>query len=48
MIVAVSPGQVEPDPTGAEVDVRRIGTVGGGELFGMPLAELALAHAGNG
>ncbi len=48
VIVAVSPGQVEPDPTGAEVDVRRIGTVGGGELFGMPLAELALAHAGSG
>ena len=48
VIVAVSPRQVEPDPTGADVDVRRIGTVGGGELFGMPLAELALAHAGSG
>jgi phosphoribosylformylglycinamidine synthase len=37
-----------PDPTGAEVDVRRIGTVGGGDLFGMPLAELSRAYEGSG
>ena len=36
----------QPDPTGADVDVRRIGTVGGDELFGIPLAEIALAHEG--
>ncbi len=46
MIVAVPPEQVESDPTGAEVDVRRIGTVGGDSLLGIPLAELALAHEG--
>jgi phosphoribosylformylglycinamidine synthase len=38
----------QPDPTGAEVDVRRIGTAGGHELFGIPLAELAHAHEGAG
>ena len=48
VIVALPPGHVEPDPTGAAVDVRRIGTVGGGDLFGMPLAELARAHEGSG
>ena len=46
VIVAVPPEQVESDPTGAEVDVRRIGTVGGDSLLGIPLAELALAHEG--
>ncbi|HET7515395.1 MAG TPA: phosphoribosylformylglycinamidine synthase subunit PurL, partial [Gaiella sp.] len=46
VIVAVPSDQVEPDPTGGEVDVRRIGTVGGDTLFGIPLTELALAHEG--
>jgi phosphoribosylformylglycinamidine synthase len=47
VIVALSPDQVEPDPTGGDVDVRRIGTVGGKSLFGVALAELALAYEGN-
>ena len=47
VIVAVPSVQVEPDSTGAEVDVRRIGTVGGSDLFGTPLAELARAHQGS-
>ncbi|MGA8488249.1 MAG: AIR synthase-related protein, partial [Gaiella sp.] len=46
VIVAVPAGQVEPDPTGGEIDVRRIGTVGGDALFGIPLEELAHAHEG--
>jgi phosphoribosylformylglycinamidine synthase len=46
VIVAVPAELVEPDPTGADVDVRRIGTVGGDTLFGIPLTELALAHEG--
>jgi phosphoribosylformylglycinamidine synthase len=46
VIVAVPAEFVEPDPTGADVDVRRIGTVGGDTLFGIPLTELALAHEG--
>ena len=44
VIVALPSDQVEPDPTGGEdVDVRRIGTVGGDALLGVPLAELARA-----
>ncbi len=46
LMVAVPPGQVEPDPTGSELEVRRIGTVGGGQLFGVPLAELERAYEG--
>ena len=46
LIVAVPSAEVEPDPTGSDVDVRRIGTVGGEELLGIPLAELARAHEG--
>jgi phosphoribosylformylglycinamidine synthase len=46
VIVAVSSGQVEPDPTGGDVDVRRIGTVGGGDVLGIPLAELTEAYEG--
>jgi hypothetical protein len=45
--VAVEPGQVEPDPTGADVDVRRIGTVGGDRLLGIGLDELAHAYEGD-
>jgi phosphoribosylformylglycinamidine synthase len=44
VVVAVEPGQVEPDPTGADVDVRRIGTVGGDRLLGIGLDELTRAY----
>jgi len=47
VIVALDTGLVEPDPTGGDVDVRRIGTVGGDSLFGIDLAELARAHEGD-
>jgi phosphoribosylformylglycinamidine synthase subunit PurL len=44
-VVAALPADgVESDTTGSAVEVRRIGTVGGGELFGIPLAELARAY----
>ena len=46
MIVAVAPDQIEPDPTGSGVEVRRIGTVGGTTLFGLALAELERAYEG--
>jgi len=46
VIVAIAADQVEPDPTGGEVDVRRIGTVGGDSLLGIGLDELARAHTG--
>jgi phosphoribosylformylglycinamidine synthase len=48
LIVALPSGEVEPDPTGADVEVRRIGTVGGDELLGIPLTDLARAHEGGG
>ena len=40
LIVALPSGEVEPDPTGSDVEVRRIGTVGGASLLGVPLAGL--------
>jgi phosphoribosylformylglycinamidine synthase subunit PurL len=44
-VLAALPGeQLEPDPTGSDVEVRRIGTVGGAEVLGVPLAELRAAH----
>ena len=46
VIVAVPSDQVEPDPTGGDVDVRRIGTVGGHELLGIPLERLTEAYEG--
>ncbi len=46
VLAALPSEQVEPDPTGSEVAVRRIGTVGGDELFGIPLEELGAAHEG--
>ena len=46
VVVAIPAELVEPDPTGGNVDVRRIGTVGGDMLFGVPLSELAVAHQG--
>ncbi len=39
-IVALPADQVEVDPTGSSVGVRRIGVVGGAELLGVPVAEL--------
>jgi len=45
-IVAVEPGQVEVDPTGSSVGVRRIGVVGGGEVLGAPVEELRAAWEG--
>jgi phosphoribosylformylglycinamidine synthase len=47
VIVAVPPGQVEPDPTGGDVEVRRIGTAGGDSLLGIPLGELRRAYEGD-
>jgi hypothetical protein len=47
VIVAVEPGQVEPDPTGADVDVRCIGAVGGDRVLGIGLDELSRAHVGD-
>jgi phosphoribosylformylglycinamidine (FGAM) synthase-like enzyme len=38
----------EPDPTGSEVEVRRIGTVGGDRLLGLTLDELREAYEGAG
>jgi phosphoribosylformylglycinamidine synthase II len=46
VIVALPGDQVEPDPTGADVEVRRIGVVGGDTLLGIPLAELERAYEG--
>jgi phosphoribosylformylglycinamidine synthase len=46
VVAALPAEQVEPDPTGADVEVRRIGTVGGDLLLGIPLAELADAYEG--
>ena len=44
VLIALPPGQVEVDPTGSEIHVRRIGTVGGDTLFGVPLAALRRAY----
>jgi phosphoribosylformylglycinamidine synthase subunit PurL len=44
VVAALSADGIEPDPTGSAVEVRRIGTVGGDELLGIPLGELARAH----
>ena len=44
VVVAVPTEQIEPDPTGSGVEVRRIGTAGGDALLGLPLTELADAH----
>ncbi len=39
-VIALPPDQVEVDPTGSDVALRRIGEVGGSALFGIELAEL--------
>jgi phosphoribosylformylglycinamidine synthase II len=44
VLAALPAEQLEPDPTGSDVEVRRIGTVGGDEVLGVPLAELRAAH----
>ncbi len=43
VILAVPPDQVEIDPLGSDVGVRRIGEVGGDEILGVPLARLRAA-----
>jgi phosphoribosylformylglycinamidine synthase subunit PurL len=49
VIVALPPEQVEVDPTGSStVAVRRIGTVGGDRVLGIPLAALRSAYEGVG
>jgi phosphoribosylformylglycinamidine synthase len=47
VIVCVPPEEVEPDPTGGDVEVRRIGTAGGASVLGVPLAELRHAFEGD-
>ena len=41
-VIALPPDQVEVDPLGSEVELRRIGEVGGDTLFGVPVSELHL------
>jgi hypothetical protein len=45
--VALPAGDVDPDPTGADVEVRRIGLVGGDAILGVGLDELAEAYEGS-
>ena len=40
VVLAVPPAQVEIDPLGSEVGVRRIGEVGGDEILGVSLRDL--------
>ena len=44
VLVAVSSDQVEVDPTGADVEVRRLGVVGGESVLGVSLTELRHAY----
>jgi phosphoribosylformylglycinamidine synthase len=46
VLVALPADQLEVDPTGADVDVRRLGTVGGDRVLGVALAELRAASDG--
>ncbi|MGL6279150.1 MAG: phosphoribosylformylglycinamidine synthase subunit PurL [Gaiella sp.] len=48
VLAALPPEQVEVDPTGSDVEVRRLGTVGGDDVLGISLAELRAAHEGGG
>ena len=48
VVVALPPDQVEIDPTGAGVEVRRLGVVGGETVLGLRLDELGEAHRGGG
>jgi phosphoribosylformylglycinamidine synthase len=47
VLVALPAGDVDPDPTGADVEVRRIGIVGGDAILGVGLDELAEAFEGS-
>src|SRR6476659_4778340 len=40
VILALPADQVETDPLGSDVGIRRIGEVGGEEILGVPLADL--------
>ncbi|MFN8223206.1 MAG: phosphoribosylformylglycinamidine synthase subunit PurL [Gaiellales bacterium] len=46
VVVALAPGQVEVDPTGGSVQVRRLGVVGGPAVLGVSLDELRAAYEG--
>jgi phosphoribosylformylglycinamidine synthase len=46
VLFALPHDQVEVDPTGAEVEVRRLGVVGGDAVLGVGLAELRAAYEG--
>ena len=46
VILALPAGQVETDPLGSDVGVRRIGEVGGGEILGVGLSDLRSAWDG--
>jgi phosphoribosylformylglycinamidine synthase len=46
VVAAVPPALAEPDATGDDLSVRRIGTVGGDAILGVQLDELAAAHGG--
>ena len=45
--MALPASDVDPDPTGADVEVRRIGVVGGDAILGVGLGELAEAYEGS-
>ncbi|MDH5332564.1 MAG: phosphoribosylformylglycinamidine synthase subunit PurL [Thermoleophilia bacterium] len=45
-VIALPPEQVEVDPLGADVQVRRIGEVGGDTLLGVPVGELQHVWSG--
>ena len=47
VLVALPAGDVDPDPTGADVEVRRIGLVGGDTILGVGLDQLAEAYEGS-
>ena len=44
VLVALSSDQVEVDPTGADIQVRRLGVVGGDSVLGVSLSELRDAY----
>ncbi len=46
MLLALPADQVEVDPLGSDVGVRRIGEVGGDDVLGVPLGDLRRAWEG--
>jgi len=48
VIVALPADQIEVDPTGLDVEVRRLGVVGGESILGVPVDELRRAWEGEG